>query len=322
MQFAPIAPEDENQERGNWYGPLLPTSASLHFRSLSVPRSNPIEFLLSCLGYVVGLGNIWRFPYLVYRNGGGAFFHPVSHHALPLRPPNGPPRADHRPVLEPGRTHRMETRAALQRHRLQYVHPLFLLHHLLLHDPPDGLSSTSSPHYAPIFPGLAARPPGEPSLRLLRTGPAQCNGTGIPGLPRSSGWTNESTFAADEYFHTSVLGLSDGLHDVGGIQWPMFGALLVAWVVVFAVLIKGVKSLGKFSYVTSTMPYLVLLTLSSSHSSVSPCALPLTPCFEEPACSRELWTDCYSTSRPTLPSSPSLRSQSESQQVCDLWGNA
>lgn len=47
---------DQLVERGNW--------------------GNPIEFILACMNYALGLGNVWRFPYLAYRNGGGAFLVP------------------------------------------------------------------------------------------------------------------------------------------------------------------------------------------------------------------------------------------------------
>uniref|UniRef100_A0A8C5SZ86 Transporter n=1 Tax=Laticauda laticaudata TaxID=8630 RepID=A0A8C5SZ86_LATLA len=48
--------DDELEERGQW--------------------TNKVEYVLSVAGEIIGLGNVWRFPYLCYKNGGGKY--PIS----------------------------------------------------------------------------------------------------------------------------------------------------------------------------------------------------------------------------------------------------
>ena len=38
--------------------------------------SNQLDFTMTLIGYAVGLGNIWRFPYVCMRNGGGKYKEP------------------------------------------------------------------------------------------------------------------------------------------------------------------------------------------------------------------------------------------------------
>ncbi|KAL4225032.1 hypothetical protein ACF0H5_015727 [Mactra antiquata] len=47
--------DNEELSRGNW--------------------SRKLDFIMSCLSYVTGLGSVWRFPYICYRNGGGCYWH-------------------------------------------------------------------------------------------------------------------------------------------------------------------------------------------------------------------------------------------------------
>lgn len=50
------------------------------------------------------------------------------------------------------------------------------------------------------------------------------------------------------FYRFKVLAQTDSIDDFGTIQWHLALSLFVAWLIVFLVLLKGIKSLGKVSY--------------------------------------------------------------------------
>ena len=50
------------------------------------------------------------------------------------------------------------------------------------------------------------------------------------------------------FLSRNVLERTAGIEDIGEMRWPLFGCLVLAWIVVFLCLCKGVKSSGKVRF--------------------------------------------------------------------------
>ncbi|GFR91172.1 sodium- and chloride-dependent taurine transporter-like [Elysia marginata] len=64
-----------------------------------------------------------------------------------------------------------------------------------------------------------------------------------------------------EFWERKVLGLSSGVGEPGNIKWDLALCLLLAWIVVYFCICKGIKSSGKVMYVTATSPYIFMFIL-------------------------------------------------------------
>ncbi|XP_070554270.1 sodium- and chloride-dependent glycine transporter 1-like [Ptychodera flava] len=238
---------DENIGRGNW--------------------SKQVDFLLSCIGYAVGLGNIWRFPYLCYANGGGAFLIPYTIMLFLAGIPlffmelafgqfasEGPTTVWQICPLFKGVGYSMVVISCIVTiyynviicYSVYYMFASFadVLPWVGCHN----TWNTEDCGYPPV-----------PNGTVL-------NGQWIPQdiLDTMNVTLNETVkrqTPSEEFFTYEVLRLSDGLDDLGPVRWQIALSLLFAWTVVFLCLLKGVKSSGKVVYFTATFPYLVLIIL-------------------------------------------------------------
>ncbi len=68
---------------------------------------------------------------------------------------------------------------------------------------------------------------------------------------------------SEDYWNNRVLRInqSKGIGDPGAVLWDQALCLLLAWIIVFLCLAKGVKGTGKVVYFTATFPYVILIIL-------------------------------------------------------------
>ncbi|XP_063303968.1 sodium-dependent proline transporter [Pelobates fuscus] len=226
---------DYPEERGNWTGKL--------------------DFLLSCIGYCVGLGNVWRFPYRAYTNGGGAFLIPyfimLAICGIPL----------FFMELSLGQFSSLGPLAVWK------ISPLFkgvgmgMLFIVALVAIYYNMIIAYVLFY--LFASLTSSLPWEHCGNVWNTD--LCLDHHVIRANNSSLPINISNTVSpsEEYWSRYVLHIqgSSGIGDPGQIQWKLCLCLLLSWTIVYLCILKGVKSSGKVVYFTATFPYLILIML-------------------------------------------------------------
>lgn len=250
--------EDEHPERGTWTGKF--------------------DFLLSLLGYSVGLGNVWRFPYLCYSNGGGAFLIPFTVMlviaGLPLMfmelslgqyASLGPVEAYKQfcPLLRGlGYGMVLVSSVVMLYYNLIIAWTLYYMFASVLGGwelpwskcekewstedcfMPDAAEACVSQN-ASYFKGKCLN-----STQMTTMGLLIENVTSAIKRP-----------PAEEYFLNHVLGISSGIEETGSVRPFLAASLFLAWIIVFLCLSKGIQSSGKVVYFTALFPYVVLVAL-------------------------------------------------------------
>ncbi|NWR77479.1 SC6A9 protein, partial [Centropus unirufus] len=257
--------QDKTVKRGNW--------------------GNQIEFVLTSVGYAVGLGNVWRFPYLCYRNGGGAFMFPyfimLVFCGIPL-------------FFMELSFGQFASQGCLGVWR---VSPMFkgVGYGMMVVSTYIGIyyNVVICIAFYYFFVSMTHVLPWTYCSNLWNT--ADCvgvldrnlSGHAAHKLAHLLNTTQKRTSPSEEYWRywgwgwwlgkqwwwgptdsswpppcrNYVLQLSDDIGNLGEVRLPLLGCLGVSWVIVFLCLIKGVKSSGKVVYFTATFPYVVLTIL-------------------------------------------------------------
>ncbi|RNA03671.1 sodium- and chloride-dependent neutral and basic amino acid transporter B(0+) [Brachionus plicatilis] len=245
--------------------------------------SGKFDFFLSALGYAVGLGNVWRFPYLCYRNGGGVFFIPYFIFMLLVGIPLvflelgvGPLTSWKMvPIFRGiGLSMNIVNFYLVLYYNMIIAYSLYYLVVSLTSKLPweECNPAWSSPNCVDDYSQQNFRlVTCDDSNNTLRCDNGQCfNITSLTGSIANCstnqsnldlvGWWNPS-FPSQDYWNNVILMKSSGIDESGTIVWQLIVALIVAWILSWCMVVKGIAISGKIVYFTASFPYVVLLIL-------------------------------------------------------------
>ncbi|XP_038153530.1 sodium- and chloride-dependent GABA transporter ine isoform X1 [Cyprinodon tularosa] len=206
--------------------------------------SRQIEFTLAGIGCAVGLGNVWRFPYLCYRSGGGAFLVPYLFMLAVLGIPLLYMELTVGQYTRRGPVHALATVCPLLKGvGMASVAISFIMctyYNVVI---------TWALYY--LFSSFQAPLPWQ-----------SCNNTwNTPNCTDQATNSSYSSTASQEFFNYRMLDQTSGVEEAGTLRWELFLILILAWILIYLCIFKGVKSTGKVVYFTALFPYVILIAL-------------------------------------------------------------
>lgn len=222
--------------------------------------ANKTEFILSCMGYAIGIGNVWRFPYLCYRNGGGAFLVP---YLLMLWLCGIPLFFMETTLGQFGSTgcitiFRISPLFKGAGYAIVIVNIICTTYYNVVISYPLLFLANSMRYKLPWVD--CSNPWNTASCLKLGTNQNPSNDSLLDVFANQT-ISRKMKTPADEFFHNHILQISDGIESPGGIVWPLFICNVISWVVVYLCIMNGVKSVGKVVYFTATFPFIILFIL-------------------------------------------------------------
>ncbi|KAG1654095.1 Sodium- and chloride-dependent glycine transporter 1 [Nymphon striatum] len=237
-----------------------------------------MDFLLSCVGYAVGLGNVWRFPFLCYTSGGGAFLIPYVIFLVLCGMPlfmlelsfgqfasRGPITIWNICPLFKGLGYGMVIISGMVCIYYNII-ITWILYYMFLSFNKVLPWSTCDNWWNTDRCYLRHHNSSTQAINISSTLEQFNSSTNLSAVTAVSSMATNATSvaqstASDEFWLYYVLQISKGIDDLGGIRMELFYCLIVAWIVIFLCLFKGVKSSGRVVYFSATFPYIVLIIL-------------------------------------------------------------